>query len=466
MNMRDILESTESDRLEFKEKFGDSVLKAISAFSNTEGGCVVIGVSDNKVIRGIEYSNRKLEEIADGIIGKLGIHPRIKVEKHGGKKVLIIEAPKSPVLIPFKGRYYKRVGNTTREMKPDELKSFLLRETKWDAQKVDCSIEEIDRETVMNFLRLAGRSGRLIAMDESAGISEVLERLKLLAGEKLTNGAVMLFGTDPQERFINAALRITRLKGSATIVGDRTIGGNLFKQVIEGEEAIKNFINVRYEIQGLQREEIWDYPLPAIREALLNALIHRDYFRWNVQIQIKIFDDSIWFFNVGGLPEGMTVEKLKATHASFPRNPLIAHVFYLAGFIEEIGTGIERMTKSLTSSGLPEPEFLEEMGGLSVRFRKDIHTMEHLKKIGLNERQIKAAVYVKEKGKITNKGYQEICETSERTASRDLSSLVSTGIFEQIGATGRGTAYILSGRKEDKDATKTPQRRHKGLGGV
>jgi ATP-dependent DNA helicase RecG len=124
------------------------------------------------------------------------------------------------------------------------------------------------------------------------------------------------------------------------------------------------------------------------------------------------------------------------------------------------------MTKSLTSSGLPEPEFLEEMGGLSVRFRKDIHTMEHLKKIGLNERQIKAAVYVKEKGKITNKGYQEICETSERTASRDLSSLVSTGIFEQIGATGRGTAYILSGRKEDKDATKTPQRRHKGLGGV
>lgn len=94
---------------------------------------------------------------------------------------------------------------------------------------------------------------------------------------------------------------------------------------------MKNFINVRYEITGeeLTRKNIWDYPLEALREALLNAIVHRDYFKFNVQTQIKIFDDYIWFFNIGSLPEGITLEQLKGIHPSVARNPLIVHIFIL-----------------------------------------------------------------------------------------------------------------------------------------
>ncbi len=115
----------------------------------------------------------------------------------------------------------------------------------------------------------------------------------------------------------------------------------------------------------------------------------------------------------------------------------------------------------MKEAALPEPEYEEEMGGFSVYFHKDIYTKEYLRKKGLNERQVKAVMYVKEKGKITNKEYQEICNTSERTATRDLTDLVTREIFDQVGITGKGTNYILKTpqrrQSRQKDATKTPK---------
>ena len=122
------------------------------------------------------------------------------------------------------------------------------------------------------------------------------------------------------------------------------------------------------------------------------------------------------------------------------------------GLIEQWGSGIEKMRKACVKAGIPEPKF-EEHQGFRVIFRKDIYTEEYLQKLGLNERQIKAVIYVKEKGKITNKEYQGVCNISERTATRDLSNLVSLGLFMQIGVTGKGTEYILT---RHKDAIKTP----------
>lgn len=153
-------------------------------------------------------------------------------------------------------------------------------------------------------------------------------------------------------------------------------------------------------------------------------------------------------WNPGKLPEELSIEDLKKEHSSYPRNPLIANVFYLAGFIERWGSGTKRIVDLYKEQNLPEPDYKEEQGGFSVWFYKDIYTEENLRKMGLNERQIKAVMYAKEMGKITNKEYQEVCETSERTATRDLSDLVERKVFEQIGITGKGTNYIL----------KTPQR--------
>lgn len=343
-------------------------------------------------------------------------------------------------------------------MNIERLKTFLLKGTNWDGLiNKDASFDDIDKETIRLFIRKARSTGRLTIFGEDADIKTIFEHLKLSVKGKLTNASLILFGKDPQRYFINAVLRIVCLKNETTIVGDRLITGNLFKQVVQGEEAIKNFINVRYEIKKLEREEIWEYPLPAIREALINSLIHRDYFKFNVQTQIKIFDDYIWFYNIGGLPEGITLEDLKRPHSSVPRNPLIVHIFYLAGLIEEVGSGIGRMTESLISQGLPEPEFKEEMGGFSVRFYKDVYTEENLMKMGLNERQIKAVMYVKKTGKITNKEYQELNLVSKPSATRDLQALVELGLLEQQGTTGKGTFYVLV------KGSQTAQTTHKGL---
>ena len=240
-------------------------------------------------------------------------------------------------------------------------------------------------------------------------------------------------------------VKVGKFKDETTIVGDRHIGGNLFTQASEAEEAIKNFINVRYEITGdeLTRKSIWDYPLEAIREVLLNALVHRDYFKSNVQTQIKIFDDYIWFFNIGGLPSGITIEQLKDVHPSVARNPLIVHVFYLAGLIEEYGSGIGRILNSLDRTGLPEPEFKEEFDGFSIYMRKKRYTEEYLKELGLNERQIKAMAYVEEHGSISIGDYAKIVpDVDERTLQRDFSSLVEKNLLKIVGKT-KGRRYEL-----------------------
>ena len=445
MNINEILKGTENTTVEFKEEINESIFKTISAFANKNGGIIYIGISDKKEIKGFEYTNSMLGDLTNKIVNLLGIHPQIDCIKVNKKDVLQIKVKKSTLPVSYKGKYYTRVGNTTREMQGEELRSFFIKGTSWDGLTGNYNLDEIDPETVRKFIRMASRNGRLKTADENEEIKTILKKLKLIINGKLTNAAIMLFGKNPQKYFINALVRVGRFKDEITIIGDRRIEGNLFKQIEEAEEAIKNFINVRYEITGeqLTRKDIWDYPLEAIREALLNAVIHRDYFKYNVQTQIKIFNDWIWFFNIGGLPEGITLEQLKTTHPSVARNPLIVHTFYLAGLIEEYGSGIGRIMDSLKEANLPEPEFKEEFAGFSLYLRKDYYTEERLKEMGFNERQIKAVIYVKEKGKITNKEYQEINGVIKKTASRDLGVLTDKRILEKVGSTGKGTHYIM-----------------------
>ena len=434
----------ERKRIDYKEKFGDRVLRDLCAFANTEGGTVVIGISDDGKVKGIDITNEELEKITEKIVGKLGIYPDIEVEDADGKSILKILVQKSKIPVSFDGKYYERVGNTTREMKPERLRLFFTKDVKWDSLiNEEASFDDVDIDTVKKFVRMAKSKGRLESFDEDVDPEILFEHLKLSRNGKLTNGAIMLFGKDPQKFFINAVLRVIRLKDEITPIGDRPIEGNLFKQAVEGEEAIKNFINVRYEIRELVRDEIWDYPLPAIREALINALIHRDYFRWNVQTQIKIYDDHIWFYNIGGLPEGITLDQLKKPHSSVPRNPVIVHVFYLAGLIEEMGTGIGRMIENMKKQDLPEPEFKEEMGGFSVYFRKDPYTEEQLRKLGLNERQIKIIEYLKSQGPAGLSSFKPIFpNVSEKTIYRDLQDLIQKGLLNQVGEK-KGRKYKL-----------------------
>ena len=183
--------------------------------------------------------------------------------------------------------------------------------------------------------------------------------------------------------------------------------------------------------------------MEAIREAVINALIHRDYLS-TAEIQIKIYDDKIWIWNPGKLPQQLKVEDLKKEHSSFPRNPILANVFYLAGFIERWGYGTKLMVELCKEQVPPEPEYKEEMGGFSVYFFKDIYTEENLRKMGLNERQIKAVLYIKQKGKITNKDYKNLTGISRQMATIDLNQLVEKGILIKTGKVSPGVAYKLT----------------------
>jgi ATP-dependent DNA helicase RecG len=330
-------------------------------------------------------------------------------------------------------------------MDTEELKEFLISEIEWDSLPSERGLADIDGETVTLFVRQAKSAGRLPGADEREPVAAILTRLGLMTGDQLTNAAFLLFGKRQEKYLSDTVLRIGRFKDGATIIGDRWIAGNLFHQLIEGEEAIRNFINVRYEITGEtpERKEYWDYPLPALREALMNALVHRDYFKKNEQILIKIYDDTIWFHNPGGLPKGLSIEQLKAKPQSIPRNPLIARIFYLAGYIERYGSGIQRIVTSFADAGLPEPQFQTDARGLTLTMHKDIFTEDYLAQIGLNERQRLALSYVREHGEITNSVLQQLASVSRRTAAYDLSHLVKTGLLELQG-TRKAARYLIN----------------------
>lgn len=458
--LKKLLTSGETETVEFKESLNESFYKNISAFANTKGGMLILGADKNGIVKGVDPSSRFLEDLTNRIVNKLSIYPDIETIDIKGNRVIVIKVSRSGYPVSYEGRYYERVGNTTREVKTDNLRIMLLRGKPWDSITGRFLLKEIDPETVHRFISLAVDKNRLadVSLKESPNV--ILKKLELISDGKLTNGAVLLFGKNPQKHFINLCVRIGRFKTETMIIDDKWVKGNLFQQFEETLNILKQFISVRYEIKNIQREDIWDYPIPALREAVLNALVHRDYFNIANFILIKVYDDHIWISNPGGLPEGITIDELKKPHKSYVRNPLIAKTFYLTGTIEQYGSGTVRMTEWMKEAGLPEPEFKEEMGGFSVYFYKDIYTEENLRKMGLNERQIKAVMYVKEKGKITNKEYQKVCDISERSATRDLTHLVSIELFKQIGVTGRGTEYILLRRQKDaKGVIKTPERR-------
>lgn len=431
----DISSLNECNTIEFKEKVNDNFFKSLSAFANTDGGCILLGVRDDKSIEGF---NGQQEDVINQIIDCLGVQPKIELKNIEGKEILLVKVEKSNNLIAYKNIYYKRIGNTTRVMPQNEIRERLLEGISWESQTGNFTTEDIDENTVREFVKYGISTGRLPSIPNNETIESILEKLGLIIDGKITNAGVLLFGKNPQKYFINANIRVGAFKGNGatTIISDKLIDGNLFEQVTKAEEAIKFAINVKYSITGKtsERQEIWDYPLSAIRETLLNSIVHRDYFDKTSPIQIKIFKDWLWFYNPGELVDDLTVENLKTSHPSKTRNPLIASIFYRAGFIEKFGSGIDRIMNACRKEIIPQPEFIEECGGFSVKFKKEFAQ--------LNERQNKALLAIKEKRLISNSEYQEITGATRETSKRDLALMLKLEILHKIGE-GKTTKYSV-----------------------
>jgi ATP-dependent DNA helicase RecG len=190
-----------------------------------------------------------------------------------------------------------------------------------------------------------------------------------------------------------------------------------------------------------EREQVWDYPLEALREAVINAVCHRDY-TISSNVEIRIYDDRLVVRSPGGLPLGITLEDLYKPHSSELRNKGIAEIFYDMELIEQWGSGIDKMREGGLTAGLHEPVF-EEHQGFRVIFRKYIYTEEYLRSLGLNERQLAALMYVKERGGINISAFKALIpQVAEKTLYRDLRDLVNKKVLKQVGEK-KGRKYEL-----------------------
>lgn len=448
MNIPHLLQQDESETLEFKASFGDEALESIGAFANARGGTVLIGVEDDRTIRGVHIGEKTLEDWANRIQEATDprLQPSFTCEEDDRKSVISIQIePVTGAPVSVRGRYFRRIGRTNQRMSHEEIMQRMLTSAglSWDAVvEREASWSELHAGKIQHFMMMARRTGRR-PFPEETNKREMLERLRLLQDGRPTRAALLLFGKTPLVRFPSAFLKLGRFRSPTLIVDDREVAGTLLEQVDEAMTWFRERLQTRFVITGQpQRDVIWEYPLDAVREAVVNAVCHRDYTS-PVNIQIRLYDDRLEVWNPGGLLPPLTPADLLRPHDSVPRNRQIAEVFFYAGLIERWGTGTTRMADALREAGLPDPEFdTGTPGRFTVIMRQNPFTDDRLRAIGLNERQRRAVAYVREHGKITNREYCQLTGVSNVTAHYDCRKLIEAGILQLIGK-GRNTAYIL-----------------------
>jgi len=436
---------SEQQNVEFKSSWHDDYLKWICGFANTQGGKILIGLNDTGEVIGLRNYKELMELLPNKIHDLLGILAEVNLNQADGKYYIEIVVPPYSVPISLRGRYYYRSGSTKLEFKGPALHDFLLKKSgvTWDdAVEPRASYNDINEKTVATFLKASENAGRL-PVDENLTLPELFEKLRLTQNGQLKRAAIILFGKDPAKFYPNTFVKIGRFgKNDADLKFQETEEGNLIVLL----QAVLTQLNHKFlirqiEFEGMHRIEKGEYPVPAIREMLLNSLVHRN--NMGAPIQIRVYDDKISIWNEGSLPEGLTLAALKRSHASRPRNPIIADVCFKGGYIDAWGRGTIKILDSCKQAELPEPDMQELDGGFIITLFKNNLTEELLIKLGLNDRQVKAVLFVKEKGKITNKEYQGLFAVSRETASRDLVKLAELGIFSNSGSKGAGSFFIL-----------------------
>jgi ATP-dependent DNA helicase RecG len=439
----------ENQNTEFKLNWRDECLKTICAFANTRGGILYIGVNDDGTIAGITDVTTLLEELPNKINNKLSIIPSVTEKTEDALHYIEIIIEPSTVAISYNGKYYIRSGSTTQELNGTSLSDFLQRKLgrTWDGiVSTNYDDELIDTETVMKFKNRA--LDRIPSIGQEKNNKDILNKLYLLENVRIKNAGILLFYKNPQAVFLQSKIKIGKFLNDADVDVQDVVDRNLLNQAINSIDILTNkYLRrfVKYSKDKIERRDELEYPIEALREAIYNAIVHRDYSS-TAEISIRVYEDKLVIINPGILPPEIDIASLRTTHLSRPRNPFIADVFQKAGYIEAWGRGTNKIIQVCKEAGLIEPEFKSEDGVFKITLFRDIYTPENFRRARLNDRQIKAILYVKKNHKITNSEYQKINEIGKRQASLDLEELQNKGFIVKIGTTGRGTHYILKGQ--------------------
>ena len=442
----------ESQNIEYKESWRDEYLKWVCGFANAQGGKIYIGCDDNGNVVGINNSKMLLEDIPNKVRDAMGIIVGVNLLTDGSKEYIEIDVPSYPVGISCKGVYHYRSGSTKQVLTGPALEAFLLRKhgATWDNSPMPAfTMDDVDDNVVAVFKKLAAKKGRIDSslLDEPKEV--LLDRLHLVNGNYLTNAAMLLFSKDPERYQLGAFLKVGYFENDADLLYQDEIHGSLLEQVDKAIELIYlKYMRAKISYEGIQRIERYFVPEAALREALLNAVCHKQY-QSGVPIQISVYEDRLYVANVGSLPEDWTLEKLMNKHTSKPYNPNIAYVFYLAGFIESWGRGVEKICNALRAENLPMPEYTVNPGDIMIKFTgpedriirvtdKVTNRVTGEVTSNVTERERQLLQLLDEDPGYTMPQLAVKMTVSRKTVAGYLKSLKEKGVIERVGTTRSG----------------------------
>ncbi len=476
--LRALIGRGEDQRTEFKAAEADAadVARAIAALANSGGGTLLLGIGDDGSVLGLWYAQpphithtiRTLPNLSAWRqfvvnVSRHNCEPAVPiVVEHvaiEGRDILAVHVPDGQDK-PYRanGRVYVRIDKQVHEATREEVARLMVESGRVQYERLpvtDSELSELDEALVREYFVDVRR---LPYPEDAEGRVRLLANLGFAtqpAGRVVpTVAGLLLFGKRPQDRLEAATLKCAFFYGQhqGTQLRDRAdVVGPLHRVIDDGAAFVVRNRRLVPRMEGIRRVDVPEYPDYSIREALANALAHRDWSLEGAKVRLFLFDDRLEIWSPGRLPPPITLERLG--YDQFSRNRLIARVLVERGYIEEVGLGIRRMREEMASLGLPEPEFREEGFSFVITFRSIapregvVPTPDPFRALlergEINERQYRGLLYVREHGAIRRREYVQLAGVSERTAARDLTDLVERNLLELSGGHGRSTAYRL-----------------------
>ncbi len=461
----------ETQHTEWKQSWRDDALRGICGFANAEGGVMVIGRNDHGEVVGLKDARKLLEDIPNKVRDILGIMVDVNLRTEVGREYLGIVVPAYPNPISYKGEYYYRSGSNNQTLKGAALEQFLLKKRgrRWDSvPEPFFSIGDESSDAFRLFAQKATRSGRMDIAVLHDSPETILHNLKLIEGHYLKRAACLLFSDRPEEYVSGAWIKIGFFLTDDDLRYQDEIHGNLFEQVEKTLQILRSkYLKAYISYEGLQRLETFLFPFDALREALLNAIVHKDYSS-GIPIQISVYEHQIVFWNPGALPQVWTLERLLGKHPSNPYNPLLANAFFRAGYIESWGRGIEKISRECREHGIDPPVYDVSMSGLMLTFHANPHhliaalgeeeaTRTMGKKVGekvgekvgkkvgesltANQRSILALL--QQNPRMSARALAEHIGISSRKIEQNIAKLKALGRLQRIGSAKGGHWEIL-----------------------
>lgn len=437
----------ESQNIEWKESWREDYFKWVCGFANAQGGTLFIGKNDDGQVKHLPNARKLLEDIPNQARDILGLMLDVNLHTEGKKEYLEIVVEPYPFPISLRGKYYYRSGSTLQELKGAALTKFLLERQgkKWDGVPVpNIDFRSLKDETFSFFKSKAAKSKRIEPEDLQENNLELLENLHLYLEEEkmLKRAAILLFHPNPEKYVTGAYIKIGFFESDDDLKFQDEVKGNLIEQAEEALDLLRtkyDSANISYK-EG-SREEKFTFPQDAIREALLNAIAHKDYSS-GIPIQISVYRNKIIFWNEGQLPENWTVDRLTRKHPSKPFNPDIANALFRAGYIESWGRGTIKIINACKEHKIAPPVFSNNPPDFQVELFR--YSDEGLKKMGVKKELRQIVLHIQANETITNSQVQMLCDVSKATATRYLNDL-ENHFIEKVGTTGVGTLYVLKG---------------------